>query len=144
MREVRHRTDTLSTEPYVASRSDERACAIQARPTSAKEPALTDDHSTVAAVTTHAFAEPAPMLCAISKSQDEAVEADVWMVEGLDSQAACGRIVAMAWRYGRANVVGQHHDLYACAFASCEQFGTRAGLRYSRAPGFPPLRSLLQ
>ena len=44
------------------------------------------------------------MLRAISKSQDEAVEADVWMVEGLDSQGACGRIVAMAWCDGRANV----------------------------------------
>ena len=47
---------------------------------------------------------PALMLRAISELQDAGVEADVWKVEGLDSQGDCERIVAMARRDGRANV----------------------------------------
>jgi len=47
---------------------------------------------------------PALMLRAISELQDSGVEADVWKVEGLDSQGDCERIVAMARRNGRANV----------------------------------------
>lgn len=47
---------------------------------------------------------PALMLRAISGLQDAGVEADVWKVEGLDSQGDCGRTVAMARRDGRANV----------------------------------------
>jgi len=47
---------------------------------------------------------PALMLRAVSQLQDAGVEADVWKVEGLDSQADCERIVAVARRDGRANV----------------------------------------
>ncbi len=47
---------------------------------------------------------PALMLRAISELQDAGVEADVWKVEGLDSQTDCERIVATARRDGRANV----------------------------------------
>ena len=47
---------------------------------------------------------PALMLRAIRELQDAGVEADVWKVEGLDSQGDCGRIVAMARRDGRASV----------------------------------------
>ena len=47
---------------------------------------------------------PALMLRAICALQDAGVEADVWKVEGLDSQGDCERIVAMARRDGRANV----------------------------------------
>ena len=47
---------------------------------------------------------PALMLRAISELQDAGVEADVWKVEGLDTQGDCERIVAMARRGGRANV----------------------------------------
>lgn len=47
---------------------------------------------------------PALMLRAISELQDAGVEADVWKVEGLDSQDDCEHIVATARRDGRANV----------------------------------------
>jgi myo-inositol catabolism protein IolC len=47
---------------------------------------------------------PSLMLRAIGELQDAGVEADVWKVEGLDSQADCERIVAMARRDGRTNV----------------------------------------
>ena len=49
-------------------------------------------------------ARPALMLRAINELQDAGVEADVWKVEGLDSQGDCERIVEMARRDGRANV----------------------------------------
>ena len=47
---------------------------------------------------------PALMLRAIGELQDVGVEAEVWKVEGLDSQGDCERIAAMARRDGRANV----------------------------------------
>jgi len=47
---------------------------------------------------------PELMLRTIVGLQDSGVEADVWKVEGLDSQGDCERIVAMARRDGRANV----------------------------------------
>ncbi len=47
---------------------------------------------------------PALMLRAISELQDAGIEADVWKIEGLDSQGDCERIVATARRDGRANV----------------------------------------
>ena len=47
---------------------------------------------------------PALMLRAIGELQDAGVEAEVWKVEGLDSQSDCERIVAVARRDGRANV----------------------------------------
>jgi len=49
-------------------------------------------------------ARPELMLRAISELQQAGVEADVWKVEGLDSQGDCERIVAMARRDGRSNV----------------------------------------
>ena len=49
-------------------------------------------------------ARPALMLRAISELQGAGVEADVWKVEGLDSQGDCERIVEMARRDGRAKV----------------------------------------
>ena len=49
-------------------------------------------------------ARPALMLRAIGELQGAGVEADVWKVEGLDSQGDCERIVAMARRDGRTNV----------------------------------------
>ena len=55
----------------------------------------------------HAYdrkARPALMLRAIRELQGAGVEADVWKVEGLDSQGDCERIVAMVRRDGRANV----------------------------------------
>ena len=47
---------------------------------------------------------PALMLRAINELQGAGVEADVWKVEGLDSQGDCERIVAMARRDERDNV----------------------------------------
>ena len=47
---------------------------------------------------------PALMLRALRELQDAGVEADVWKVEGLDSQGDCERIVAMARRDGRTSV----------------------------------------
>ena len=47
---------------------------------------------------------PTLMLRAISELQNAGVEADVWKLEGLDSQCDCERVVAMARRDGRANV----------------------------------------
>ena len=41
---------------------------------------------------------------AIGELQDAGIEADVWKVEGLDSQGDCERIVAMVRRDGRAKV----------------------------------------
>ena len=47
----------------------------------------------------------AALMCrGIGELQDAGVEADVWKVEGLDSQGDCERIVAMAQRDGRAKV----------------------------------------
>jgi myo-inositol catabolism protein IolC len=47
---------------------------------------------------------PELMLRALRELQDAGVEADVWKVEGLDSQGDCERIVAMARRDGRTSV----------------------------------------
>jgi 5-dehydro-2-deoxygluconokinase len=47
---------------------------------------------------------PGLMVGAIQQLQDAGVEADVWKIEGLDSRAACEKVVAAAHRGGRDRV----------------------------------------